>query len=365
MSIALLRINNFRNIENIEFEPSREGLNIIYGRNGSGKSSILESIYFFSHGKSFRGGQANTLINRNQKSFLLHALLKSEEYDVPVAVEKQQAGTLRLRKSMDEAKSIFELASLLPTRLINSQSHQIFESGPAYRRKYLDWGLFYQDASFYMIWRHFERALKQRNNLLTKRQCQGEDFQVWTHQLIQYGDQLHALRESYLNDLSQEIHIMAGQLLSLEHFDITYNPGWPQGETFESILAKTQEEDMRFGYTQYGPQRADLMVKTNKISAKSYLSRGQQKLLICAMILAQGSTLTKTSNKRLIYLVDDLPSELDIESRKRLLALLISQPSQVFITAIENETICDVVSSLTEVPMKMFHVEQGRVLNKN
>lgn len=363
MSIALLRINNFRNIESLEIKPTLAGLNLIVGQNGSGKSSLLESIYFFAHGKSFRAGNAATLINHKQAAFLLFAQLKSHQYDVPIAVEKNQTGSLRLRKSLDDAKSIYELASLLPLRLINSQSHQIFESGPQFRRKYLDWGLFYQYEDFYLLWRHFERALKQRNILLSQRRYHGDEFEVWTQQLMNYGNKLHHLRQDYLKDLAKEINALAPQLLVLDKLEISYNPGWPADETFESILSKSQEEDWRFGYTQYGPQRADLMVKTNDVNAKHFLSRGQQKLLICAMILAQGSTLTKIANKRLIYLVDDLPSELDFESRKRLLSLLINQPSQVFITAIESHTICDAVSSLEDVPMMMFHVEQGRVVN--
>ena len=97
------------------------------------------------------------------------------------------------------------------------------------------------------------------------------------------------------------------------------------------------------------------------IPVKHFLSRGQQKLLVCAMILAQGALLAKSVNKGLIYLVDDLPSELDFQSKQRLISLLTKQQAQIFITTIEHNDVCSFVSEEANVPLKVFHVEHGGV----
>jgi DNA replication and repair protein RecF len=119
---------------------------------------------------------------------------------------------------------------------------------------------------------------------------------------------------------------------------------------------------MRFGYTQLGPHRADFDIAIEGTPVKHFLSRGQQKLLICAMIIAQGQLLETHVNKGLIYLVDDLPAELDLISKQKLIALLARQQTQIFITTIESTSICDFFDEKSEVPMKVFHVEHGNIV---
>lgn len=361
MTISLLRMINFRNIAALELIPQAHGLNVIYGKNGSGKSSLLEAIHYLGHGKSFRTATPARMVKQATDKFSLFAQLKGkDECPIPVGVERSLNGQTRLRLAGNDIVSFAELASLLPMRIINSQSHQLFESGPQFRRKFIDWGLFFHNVHFLLTWRYFERALRQRNILLASK-CYTQELEVWTHALIQYGVELNRYRQEYIAQLFPYLDTIAKQLLPLENFMLNYQAGWDQAYEYGEILAKYRTEDLHIGYTQYGPQRADLTIKTNGILVKHFLSRGQQKLLICAMILAQGLLLTKLTNKRLIYLVDDLPSELDLHSRERLISLLTKQETQIFITAIEPSTICDFVNEQSKVPMNVFHVEQGSI----
>lgn len=360
MTISLLRLINFRNIAALEIKPQERGLNIIYGQNGSGKSSLLEALHYLGHGKSFRTAITGRLVRHSTDQFVLFAQIKNtNDHTIPLGIERSINGQTRLRLAGNDIDNFAEFASLLPTRIINSQSHQLFESGPQFRRKFIDWGLFHSNLSFFTCWRHFERALKQRNTLLAARKS-SKEIDVWTKTLAQHASLLHDFRKNYVQDLAPFFQETAKQLLPLENFSLNYQAGWDESKSYAEILAKSQVDDMHFGYTQYGPQRADLMIKTNGILVKHFLSRGQQKLLICAMILAQGLLLAKTANKRLIYLVDDLPSELDCESRKRLLSMLIKQDTQIFITAIEPDSICDLVDA-SHILKNVFHVEQGSV----
>ena len=361
MTITSLRITDFRNLAEVEIDPCQQGLNIICGNNGSGKTSLLEAIHYLGLGRSFRSSNASRLIRHDQNKFSLFAqLLIDQQRHVPVGVERDHAGTMRLRAEEKELSSITELAAYLPTRVINSHSHHIFESGPIYRRKYLDWGLFYQFENFLLAWRLFERSLKQRNAALRITRTKKE-IEAWTDELIKHGSELDRLRQEYVQMLRPQIGQVAATLLDIPNLDIQYLSGWQNGVEYSNALAASLEDDIRFGHTQNGPHRADLDVTIEGVPVKHILSRGQQKLLICAMIISQGLLLDKHLNKGLIYLIDDLPSELDIQSKRKLISLLAEQNTQVFITSIESAAICDFINGELKVPLKVFHVEHGQI----
>jgi len=365
MTITSLRITNFRNLVAVDLVPCSMGLNIICGNNGSGKTSLLEAIHYLGRGRSFRSSVATRLIRHTADKFSIFSQLVSEsERHLSIGMERESNGDMRLRIAEQDAVSLAELASYLPLRIINSQSHQLFESGPAYRRKFLDWGLFYQAENFLSCWRHFERVLKQRNAVLTERRPKTE-LNVWTEELVKYGLELDKLRRDYVAALMPMLIAVAQELLGITYLDIRYQTGWDESMDYAAALEKGYIEEYRFGHTQFGPHRADLIITANTIPVKHFLSRGQQKLLICAMIIAQGKLLSQCTNKRLIYLIDDLPAELDLLSRQKLISVLSQQQAQVFITAIERDAIYNFINDQSEVPVKVFHVEHGGIVEKS
>lgn len=362
MTIKMLRISNFRNLASVELKPHCAGLNIVCGDNGGGKTSLLEAIHYLGLGRSFRTSTASRLIRHGEREFSLFIQLVTEsDRDVGVGMMRDVSGTTRLRVNESDTASMTELASYLPIRLINSQSHHIFESGPTYRRKYLDWGLFYQNDAFLPSWRHYERVLKQRNAVLHERRPKRE-LDPWTDELVKYGLELDKMRKDYVTALAPLVAEMADSLLDLSELTFTYLPGWDESVSFAESLAESYPDEMRFGHTQCGPQRADLDIAVEGIPVKHFLSRGQQKLLICAMIIAQGKLLAARAKHGLIYLIDDLPAELDSLSRQKLLSLFSKQQTQIFITAIERNTICDLLGDKPDVPVRVFHVEHGNIV---
>jgi len=351
MPISLLRINNFRNLAEVELHPNQQGLNIICGDNASGKTSLLEAIYYLSLARSFRTATASRLIQHSADYFSLFCQLVSNNGLSPIGIKRHLNGDSQIRISEKDITATTELAYFLPLRLMNSHSHYLVEEGPALRRKYLDWGIFYQSESFSPCWRQFERALKQRNAILRDKKPKKE-LDIWTIELIKYGTQLDQLRRDYVQKLLPFLTSIIAELITLPSLEIVYQPGWNESQNISQLLTEKYADEYRTGYTQWGPHRADLHITINQIPVRYLLSRGQQKLLTCAMIVAQGNLLNNCTNKALTYLVDDLPSELDAQSKTKLLSLLTKQETQVFITAIEH-------SPMTA--SKMFHVKHGHV----
>lgn len=361
MQISELRITNFRNLAEVMLNSVSPTLNLICGENGSGKTSLLEAIYYLSTARSFRTSSSQHLIREQQNKFSLYSQVVTESSrQINVGAERDLAGITRYRVGEKDATSVAELSAMLPALVLNSHSHQLFESGPIFRRKYLDWGLFYDNPRFLGLWRQYERALRQRNALLKERRLRPE-LDSWTEALSHLGDQLDQCRREYVSRVTSILLPLLDHLIPMSDLEVVYLPGWDEEAGFAQALANAYSDEMRSGHTLHGPHRADLDLRLHGVSTKHILSRGQQKCLIYAMILAQGQLLAERRNQGPIYLVDDLPSELDERNKARVMSLLFKQKAQLFITAIEKEAVGEMVVSELANPMKVFHVEHGQV----
>lgn len=361
MSLLSFNVTDFRNLKAVTLTPQPQGLNVICGLNGSGKTSLLESIYYLSAGRSFRTATHHRLIREGQSKFSLYTQIQTPHATwVSAGAERDIEGNTRLKVGEKASSRLAEVAALLPILLINADSHEFFEGGPAFRRKYLDWGLFYDSPAFITAWRQYERVLRQRNAALKERAPKSV-LAGWTVALAQHGEVLDAYRRDYIARLTPVLFGLIDRLHPLPDLSLVYSPGW-DGETgFLDALERVYFDELQAGHTLLGPHRADLDLRSRGDSIRHILSRGQQKCLICAMILAQGQLLTDQHHQASIYLIDDLPSELDELNQAKLISLLFEQSSQVFITAIEKQAIAAWMKLENAPPVKVFHVEHGQV----
>ena len=353
MAITHLRINQFRNLNNVQIEP-KSGLNFIFGPNGSGKTSLLEAVYCLGRAKSFRTHKVNQLIARGLPHFILSAKIAQGTKVHTVGMQKSPE-SMTIRLSGNTVSKATELTEVLPIALLEPGLHRLIEEGPEYRRKFLDWGVFHVEQSFSVCWSNFKRLLQQRNAAL-KSGWTYSQIRHWDQELITMAEQIDALRRQYLRQLKPYIQQISQYFHQHLDTEIMYYSGWREGESFADCLQRNFESDQQRGFTQAGPQRADIRIKVGGVEAQAVLSRGQQKILVASLILAQCLQLSQHETSTVI-LMDDLPAELDTERRQGLLAALQASGSQVFITATE-ETLFeqDVISR-----SKVFHVEQGQV----
>jgi DNA replication and repair protein RecF len=355
MPISKLVINQFRNIISTAIEP-QVGINVFYGQNGSGKTSILEAIYFLGLGRSFRTHLNQRIINQHADQFLLFAHIQNDEELIPVGMERSRQGDKKIRINGETVTSLSPLARQLPLQLLTTESHRYFHDGAQPRRQFLDWGVFHVEPAFYSIWQRLQKALKQRNAGL-KNQVSAGELTIWTREIVESATYIDQYRKNYIACLQPILADLLQQVLPELSLHLRYSRGWTQDKTLDEVLASHLLRDQQLGYTQYGPQRADLQLFSEKTPVADALSQGQQKLAAYALHLAQGILLQKLNLRSPIYLIDDLPSELDSEKRRFVADILTQLRAQVFITGISPE---ELINMLSTQP-RMFHVEQGQV----
>ena len=363
MSLRRLDIAHFRNLDAVRLQPCA-GINLIIGDNGAGKTSILEAISVLSTGRSFRATRTPAIINFEQEAYTLFAevfnALAEHQQIVPVGISRNRQSEQQIRVAGQQARSASQLAELLPVQVINSDSFQLLEGSPKVRRQFVDWGVFHVEHQFFNIWQSSQKALKQRNKLLKYGKMHGsEQLDIWDEALSRYADQVDRLRADYIAMLIPEFESTLAELAFSGEVSLSYYRGWDKHTACLDVLRQNREKDWALGFTQSGPHRADLRIRVNKLPAVDVLSRGQQKLVVCALLLAQGRLMQKLTGKQSIYLVDDLPAELDSEYRNYLCQVLETMQCQVFITSVEADALTDCWSAST--PMTMFHVKHGQL----
>ena len=362
MSLRRLDITHFRNLESLRLQPG-PGINLIIGENGAGKTSILEAISLLSTGRSFRSSRTPAIISFDQDAYTLFAEvfnpLARHQQLIPVGISRNRQGEQQIRVAGQQARSASQLAELLPVQTINSEAFQLLEGSPKVRRQFVDWGVFHVEHAFFNIWQAGQKALKQRNKLLKYGKMHGSgQLDIWDEALAGYAEQIDRLRARYIEQLIPEFEHTLSALAFSDQVSLSYYRGWDRQTDCLTVLQQNREKDWALGFTQSGPHRADLKIRVNKLPAVDVLSRGQQKLVVCALLLAQGRLMQKITGKQSIYLVDDLPAELDGDHRSYLCRVLESMQCQVFITSVEADLLTDLWSAAT--PINVFHVKHGR-----
>jgi DNA replication and repair protein RecF len=340
---------NFRCLAEVTFEASPQN-NLIVGPNGSGKTSILEAIGYLGRGKSFRGAATSSLIRHGEEAFVLFGRVSNGERQASVGVRNSAAG-LEVRIDGEGGGGAAALAEALPLQIIDPDVHDLVAGAPDGRRRYLDWLAFHVEHGYLESWRRFRRALKQRNAALRAGSSRGI-IDNWSREFCEYARAIDRGRRAALAIATESLEAVAIDLLGgTTRFE--YRSGWMEDRELAEVLEANVDRDLQQGSTQHGPHRADLRLIYDERQARKLVSRGQQKLLACGMVLAAAETAQAALERPLLLLMDDPAAELDGGSLARLMGRVASLRCQVIATSLEPD------AAIFSDQAAVFHVEQG------
>lgn len=365
MYLNQIKVSALRNLQSatLQFSPQ---FNWIYGINGSGKTSLLETIYLLSTGRSFRTRNTAEFIQEGQVSCVVsgNVLAPNGPHTTRFGIERHRTEGLRLRLNEQPFNTLAEWVKIMPLQLINVDSFLLLHGAPKPRRQFLDWAMFHVEHTFYSYLQRYRRALKQRNAALkgpNKRNRQ--DVELWNPELILMGEAITEMRRRFLQDFSEVFADYLGDFLSINGVNFEFKQGWNDKKTLSEALSSNFERDLAFGYTGDGPHRADFgFVLSDGAPVESRLSRGQLKMFISALFLARSAFVTRLIERAPLCLVDDLCSELDSGASARLLQGLLAQKAQIFVTSIDKNIVSEQIEGIGGLDYKMFHVEHGCIV---
>jgi DNA replication and repair protein RecF len=332
----------------LELDPQ---FTLISGPNATGKTSLLEAIYVLGRGRSFRTRRLEHLIRVGRQRFVVLGEIAMPERRVGLGVEGSATG-IRAKLGGDKAP-LAELASVLPVQIIDPEVHRLIEEGPGRRRRFLDWGVFHVEPGFVAYWQKYQLALKQRNAALKAKQPRAITS-AWDEDLVRYGEQLTAARSHYIALLVDQARTLAKNLLGME-LTLAYRPGWGRDMSLSEALQQSWEHDLESGATQVGPQRAELSIRLDGVAVKDRISRGQQKLLAAALLMAQVKLFPRDAPVQPSLLLDDPAAELDNERLAELMSEISSHAVQLIVTTLHGEF------AALGTPGRRFSVGEGGV----
>lgn len=354
MELNNLAVHHVRRIENAQMQAAGTA-NVVCGANGSGKTSLLESIHYLATARSFRTSRAREVITRGENSLVVTGVVvDSSGREYRIGVEKTTT-TTRLKLNGENLTVASAIARLMPVLTFNTESHLLLDGGPSNRRALLDRLLFHVEHQYLDVLKTYHRGLKQRNSLL-RRRAPIHQLTAFEQQLSETAAGLDRSRHDCVekvNDFLRDSPLCQG----IGKLTLEYRRGWTDGEALLESLGRSRARDYDSGNTSCGPHRAELRIRIDGNAAKSIVSRGQGKLIISAIISAQAHYLGQFATEKPILLIDDLASELDRDARQRAVDSLLSTKAQCFFTAIEA---ADLPQDLIGAS-RLFHVEHGVV----
>lgn len=370
MILKSLEFENYRNLEHTVIYPD-EAINVICGENAQGKTNILECIWLFTGGRSFRGAKENEMIRFGEKYSKIKAEFFSEERDQKIEILIQNG---KRKSTLNDVPKQY-LSQIIGKfcAVVFSPNHlSLIKDGPEERRGFIDGALCQIKPSYAITVTKYKKILNERNALLKdiphNRELE-DTLEVWDRRLAAEGAVAATERIEYMKKLIPTASAFYDGISSgREKLELQYkmNFGGKENMTLQEIeeilynsLKKRRQDDIYCGYTTAGIHRDDIIVRINEKDSRIYGSQGQQRSAVIALKLAEAATLGRSKGESPIILLDDVLSELDPSRQDYLLRRLSGM--QVFITCCEqnvraeniikvNEGIIDCVEKKTDFP---------------
>ena len=340
--VKKILLNNFRNFENLEISFEKKS-NIFFGKNGSGKTNILEAISLIDKGKGLRNSQIINMINNN-KNFLINSLvdIKDNDYDVNIYSKQKDAMFNKFISVNDDSsrESINFLYSSITFLFFLPEMERLFQSSPSNRRNFIDRLIYTRDNQYNKLVNKYKKKLMERSKIILGSNIDESWISIIEKEISQIGLKIYYLRDIQIQDINKQI-ILLNNLsnysfnINLKVKDKFYSQDITQ-DIYQTELFNSRQIDRKFGGTNIGPHKSDIIAEINNEYDASQLSTGQQKTVVLMILLAQCKYLVDIKKIRPIVLLDEICSHLDSDNRKILLDMINDFDIQFFLTGTEK-----------------------------
>ncbi len=355
MIVERLELRNFRNIAAAALELSPR-FNFLIGPNGAGKTVVLEALHLLLRGRSFRTRRVSFLIRHGAQDLAVQALCRDPARGREhISLKKDRASRSELQVNEEPVRQTSAVAGLLPLQVLLPDLADLVFGAPRGRRQWLDWGAFHVEHDYIDVLRRHMRALRQRNALL--RIGDTHTLDTWTDRMIETGEIVIRARTDYLRTVRDALLSCIESLAPGLDIRVSHYPGF-EGESFAEEVGARTPGDVKSGFTQVGPHRADVRLEAGDNAAAGVLSRGQGKLVASAMRIGQARGLLTHQSRPSLILIDDVWTELDDEHSARFMRLLDGMGCQILATSTHEPV---AASSISADRVRVFHVKHGEI----
>ena len=359
MEISSLKLLNFRNYETLELKFSNK-VNLIYGKNGMGKTNIIEAIYMLGLTKTFRSNNDDIVIKKGKNIAKIEGMIKDtifHNYKIIIS----NAGK-RIKIDNNKIAKVSDYITKVNIILFNPDDLKLIKDTPSIRRKMLNIEISGINGEYILLLNAYNKVLKQRNAYLKalskKKDYETSFLNILTEQLIELGLKIMWIREDFINNINSYISDIYYEITHKGTLKVSYKSEFI-GKSKEALLKmfeKNISREIFLGKTIFGIQHDDIEFLVDQEIVKEFSSVGEQKNSIISFKLAEIKNIEEKLHKKPILILDDLFSELDEEKINNIL-MLIDTDLQTFITTTEISK----VDTKLLANAKIFHVINGKV----
>lgn len=364
MHIKDISILNFKNLKEVQTEFSPK-LNCFIGRNGAGKTNMLDAIYYLSFCKSFFNATDKLNINHDENYFMLNGNYSRTGSSESINCALQKGQKKQFKRNSKVYKKLQEHIGLLPLVMITPSDVNLILGGSDERRKFTDGVISQYDRNYLDDLLKYNRALAQRNNLLkqfvSERYFDKELLEIWDAQLLEHGKRIHDERTKFVKKLVPVFQhyynfIAEGnEIVGLQHQSDLYQ------NDFAQLLSENLQKDRIAQHTTSGIHKDDLMLTIGEYPIKKLGSQGQKKTFLVALKLAQFDFIKEISGIKPILLLDDIFDKLDQERVEQIIHTVADEQfGQIFITDTNREHLDTIIKKMN-TNFSIFKVETGKV----
>lgn len=364
MHIQQLSLVNFKNIEEAELSFS-SNLNCFIGNNGAGKTNLMDAVYYLSFCKSFSNTIDGLNIRHDQEFFVIQGKYRRLENEENIYCGLKNGRKKHFKRNKKEYKKLSEHIGLLPLIIVTPSDINLIMGGSDERRRFLDSLISQYDQVYLDNLIRYNRALMQRNKLLkqfaSERSFNEETLEIWSDQMVNYGQLIHAKRVEYLEKLEPifqhyyELISSGKENIKMVHESQLYDAD------FSALIKEAVPKDRILQYTSVGIHKDDILFNLGEYPIKKLGSQGQKKTYLVALKLAQFDFIKDLAGITPILLLDDIFDKLDKLRVEQLVKLVADDHfGQIFITDTNREHLDQMISEI-DADFKIFQVVEGTV----